>query len=358
MAAQKQNNTRNPKTVHRLICKDYCKDFPDIKDLTLAKKIYNENKQKFNSVEQARQFVRVIRGHKGKLNLDRMTDKSLVKPITYDTTNSKRPYKEEVNTSAKVLVLDIETAPIRAYVWGIWNQNVATNQIQSDWFCLTWAAKWLFQDKVYSGKLTPKEVFKQDDKRIIKGVWELLNEADIVIAHNGEKFDLPKLNARFIINNLHPPLPYQSIDTLKHIRRQFGFTSNKLDYVNKLLNLERKTDTGGFELWERCMLGEKAALDEMEGYNINDVKILEETYLHIRPWIKPHPNMGLFILDENQHRCPSCGSAELSEAGKGYHTTVNIYTALRCDNCGATARKRLPNISVNQRRHILQSSPK
>lgn len=348
----------SPKSPKRIICEDYCRDFPDAKDLTLAKKIYEENKDKFKGTEDARTYVRRIRGHIGKKHFNDLADKSLVKPLNYDTTNSPRPYKEKVETSAKVLILDIETAPIRAYVWGIWNQNVSLNQIQSDWFCLTWAAKWLFEDKVYSGKLTPKEVLKQDDKRIIKGVWELLNEADIVIAHNGDKFDLPKLNARFIINDLHPPLPYQSIDTLKHIRRQFGFTSNKLDYVNKLLNLERKTDTGGFELWERCMLGEQAALDEMEGYNINDVRILEETYLHIRPWIKPHPNMGLFILDENQHRCPSCGSVDLVEVGKGYYTTVNIYASLRCNNCGATARKRVPEVTIKQRRYILQSSPK
>jgi DNA polymerase elongation subunit (family B) len=329
-----------------------------MKDLTLARKVYEENKSNFQSTEQARSFIRIIRGHNGKYHFKHLADKSNVKPLNYDTTNSPRPFKEKIETSAKVLILDIETAPIRAYVWGIWNQNVSLNQIQSDWFCLTWAAKWLFEDKVYSGKLTPKEVKKQDDKRIIKGVWELLNEADLVIAHNGERFDLPKLNARFIINDLHPPLPYQSIDTLKHIRRQFGFTSNKLDYVNKLLNLERKTDTGGFELWERCMLGEQAALDEMEGYNINDVRILEETYLHIRPWIKPHPNMGLFILDENQHRCPSCGSADLIESGKGYYTTVNIYASLRCNNCGATARKRVAEVNIKQRRFVLQSSPK
>jgi DNA polymerase elongation subunit (family B) len=347
-----------PKKIRRIICEDYCRDFPDIKDLTLARKIYEENKLNFQNIEQARSFVRIIRGHNGKHHFKHLADKSNVKPLNYDTTNSPRPFKEKIETTAKVLVLDIETAPIRAYVWGIWNQNVSLNQIQSDWFCLTWAAKWLFEDKVYSGKLTPKEVKKQDDKRIIKGVWELLNEADLVIAHNGERFDLPKLNARFIINDLHPPLPYQSIDTLKHIRRQFGFTSNKLDYVNKLLNLERKTDTGGFELWERCMLGEQAALDEMEGYNINDVRILEETYLHIRPWIKPHPNMGLFILDENQHRCPSCGSADLIESGKGYYTTVNIYAALRCNNCGATARKRVAEVNIKQRRFVLQSSPK
>lgn len=336
----------------------YCKNFPEMKDLTLARRMYEENKDIFKNTEHARDQIRRMRGHNGKNKLKDLANKEYVKPLNYDTRTSPRPYKEQINTSARVLVIDIETAPIRAYVWGIWNQNVAINQIQSDWFCLTWSAKWLFEDKVYSAKLNSKEVFKQDDKRIIRGIWELLNQADIVIAHNGRRFDLPKLNARFIINGLNPPLPYQTIDTLDHIKRQFGFTSNKLDYVNKLLNLERKTDTGGFELWERCMLGEQAALDKMEEYNINDVRILEETYLHIRPWIKPHPNMGLFILSENQFHCPSCGSAEMKEEGKGYHTTVNIYTALRCDNCGAISRKRVSEISIKNRRFVLQSSPK
>lgn len=342
----------------RLICEDYCRQYPSMKDLTLARKVWKENPSICKNVEKARDSIRMIRGHVGDFNRNNLTDKSLIKPLNYDTRNSPRPFKEEVNTSARVLVLDIETAPIRAYVWGIWQQNVALNQIQSDWFCLTWAAKWLFEDKVYSAKLTPKEVIKQDDKRIIQGIWELVNQADIVIAHNGEKFDIPKLNTRFILNGLQPPLPYQQIDTLKHIRRQFGFTSNKLDYVNKLLNLERKTDTGGFELWERCMKGEQDALDLMEQYNVNDVRILEETYLHIRAWIKPHPNMGLFILDETQSRCPSCGSDDMAEMGKHYHTSANIYVAQRCGNCGATARKRLADITIKQRRHLLMSTPK
>jgi DNA polymerase elongation subunit (family B) len=346
------------KTKQRLICEDYCRQYPDIKDLTLARKVWKENLKDFRNTESARDYIRTIRGHHSERQRKYLGDKSLMKPLTYDTRNSPRPFKEEINTSAKVLVLDIETAPIRAFVWGIWNQNVALNQIQSDWFCLTWAAKWLFEDKVYSAKLTPKEVLVQDDSRIIKGIWELVNQADIVIAHNGEKFDIPKLNTRFIVNGLQPPLPYQQIDTLKHIRRQFGFTSNKLDYVNKLLNLERKTDTGGFELWENCMKGDKDSLDMMESYNVNDVKILEETYLHIRAWIKPHPNMGLFILDEMQSRCPSCGSADMNEMGKNYYTTANAYASLRCGNCGATSRKRLADVTIKQKRHLLLSSPK
>jgi DNA polymerase III epsilon subunit-like protein len=345
------------KSAERKLCEDYCRQYPEEKDYTLAKRVWKENATMFRNIEHAREFVRTIRGHHGKKNRSEL-NKELYTSLNYDTKNSKRPFKEQINTSARVLILDIETAPIRAYVWGIWNQNVSLNQIQSDWFCLTWAAKWIFEDKVYHARLTAKEVVKQNDKRIIQGIWELINEADIVIAHNGEKFDMPKLNSRFIINGLHPPLPYQNIDTLKHIRRQFGFTSNKLDYVNKLLNLERKTDTGGFELWERCMTGDDEALKEMEMYNINDVRILEETYLHIRAWIKPHPNMGLFILDESQARCPSCGSDQLSDMGKMYYTTANAYETTRCNNCGASGRRRLGSVQIKQKRHLLLSTPK
>lgn len=333
---------------------NYCKTYPKLPDYTLAKKMFEENRTVFKSLEQARTHIRTRRGHIGKGMRER-TKLQVPKEKTYNTCNHK---PEPIDTGAKILILDIETAPIRAYTWGIWNQNIGINQIQSDWFCLTWAAKWLFEDKVYSGKISAKEVRSEDDNRIIKGIWELVNQADIVIAHNGEKFDIPKLNTRFIINGLQPPLPYQQIDTLKHIRRQFGFTSNKLDYVNKLLNLERKTDTNGFELWERCMKGEQDALDKMEEYNINDVKILEETYLHIRSWIKPHPNMGLFILDENQHRCPACGSSDLKDEGKMYHTTANTYELFRCNNCGSTGRKRTQNPTIKQKRHLLISTPK
>jgi len=332
------------------LVKEYLTTYPDLKNYTLAKKIYQEHK--VSNLENIRKTINYYRGSNGAKSRKTLLNETFQKPLTFDTRNSTM---EKINTSAKVLILDIETAPISAYVWGIWNQNVGTHQIQSDWFCLTWAAKWLFEDKVYSAKLKPAEVLEQDDKRIIEGIWKLVNEADIVIAHNGEKFDMPKLNSRFIINGLNPPLPYQQIDTLKHIRRQFGFTSNKLDYVNKLLNLKRKKETN-FELWERCMKGNKDALKEMEDYNVQDVRILEETYLLIRAWIKPHPNMGLFILDEKEHRCPNCGSSDLEVMGKTYNTTANIYELMRCSNCGASSRKRLGSANIKQKRHLLIST--
>jgi len=350
------------KSPERELCEEYCKQYyPALKKLTLAKKIFIENHKKFPALKSPehirRAYINNILGTNGEISRKNNKDKSMYVATTYDTSNY-RPFKEVINTEAKILVLDIETAPIKAYVWGIWQQNVGIDMIQADWFCFTWAAKWLFEDKVYSARLTGKEALKQDDSRIIKSIWALMNEADIVIAHNGEKFDIPKLNSRFIQHRLNPPLPYQSIDTLKHIRRQFGFTSNKLDYVNKLLNLERKQDTGGFKLWEGCYNGNEESLKKMLAYNITDVKILEETYLRIRSWIKPHPNCGLFLLDEGQERCPTCGSNELKDEGKEYVTTANKFVLLRCDNCGATGRKRLSSINIKQKRHLLLSTPK
>lgn len=269
-----------------------------------------------------------------------------------------RPLLFNKINSLKILVLDIETAPIRARVWGLWKQNINIEQIENDWFVLTWAAKWVFENKVYSARLTGKEAIKQNDKRIIKSIWRLLNEADVVVAHNGDQFDLPKLNTRFASYEMPPPLPYQSIDTLKVIKKQFSFSSNKLDFVNRILNLPRKIKTGGFELWDRCYIGNEAALKKMEKYNVNDVRILEDTYLRLRNWIKPHPNVGLFILDENSFRCPTCGSNDLKEQGKKYYTTVNAYTQFRCNVCGSISRKRVNDVTIKQRRHVLSSLPK
>lgn len=259
---------------------------------------------------------------------------------------------------AKILVFDIETAPILAYVWSAWNQNIGYNldMLLDDWFMLTWSAKWLFEDKVLSAKLTSKEAKDQDDSRITKLIWELFNEADIVIAHNALKFDNKKLNARFLKNGLPPPLPYQTIDTLAHARKRFAITSNKLDYIGKFLGVGRKIDTGGFDLWKRCMNGDSEALLDMEKYNIQDVKLLEDVYLALRPYIQPHPNIGLYIED-NIECCPSCGSSSLQWDGT-YATYANLFDSFRCNDCGSIGRSRKTSIDKDQKRFLTMSTPR
>jgi len=167
---------------------------------------------------------------------------------------------------------------------------------------------------------------------------------------------MPRINTRALIHGYEPPLPYVSIDTLKVAKRQFNFTSNKLDFINKKLGINAKTETN-MELWRDCFQGKEEPLKRMESYNINDVRIQEELYLRIRPWIKPHPNVALNILDETQERCPTCGSKELKEVGKTYKTTVNQYELLRCE-CGATSRRRKGANTIKQNRMILSSVPR
>jgi len=262
---------------------------------------------------------------------------------------------EEVPTKTfepKILLFDIETAPMRSFTWKIWQENIGplNGQLQSDWFMLCWSAKWLFADGTLSDKLISTEVKEEDDKRICESLWKLLDEAQIVIGHNCKKFDIKKVNTRFLKHGMVPPSSYKVIDTLEHAKKAFAFTSNKLDYVGKFLDVGRKIDTGGFELWERCMNGDGQALIEMSAYCDVDVLVLENFYLKIRPYIQPHPNLGLLITEDIQC-CPSCTSTDLKWGGM-YTTYTNSYKAFRCNHCGSIGRDRIP-----QKKHLNLAKP-
>lgn len=255
--------------------------------------------------------------------------------------------------SPNILVFDIETMPLLGYIWGIWDQNVGLNQIESEWFMATYSAKWLNEDEVFSDRLTHDEMMAQNDKRLVEGLWKFLEAADVVVAHNGDRFDIKRSNTRFLKHGINPPLPYQSIDTLKVAKRNFNVTSNKLDYLGEFLGVGRKIDTGGFELWRRCMQGDSEALKEMEKYNVQDVVLLEKVYHKLKPYIKSHPNWGLFI-DGNDSVCPTCGSKDLEWSGS-YTTSVGKYSTCRCKNCGSIARSRDTQLSKNKRKNLIVS---
>ena len=263
-----------------------------------------------------------------------------------------RAVKQNTRMKAKILLLDIETAPMQAFIWRRWKENIGDSQVISRWFILTWSAKWLFDNKVMSAKLTSKEAKSQDDERIVKEIWQLLDEADIVIAHNGEKYDIPQMNARFIVHGLKPTSPYQQIDTLKVARKQFDFDGNGLDNLANIFGIKGKIQTS-FELWDRCVAGEKKALKEMESYNQQDVLLLEELYLKMRPWIKSHPNLSLYV-DAEVPTCSACGSTNLTQKGE-YVTMVGRYTTHICEDCGAPSRERISNVSKEKRKSLLVS---
>lgn len=345
--------------------REYIDKFPDMPNRTLARLIIEKEPELFanckDPIDSARCNIRDI-----------VDQNAAHKPVKKDEGRKKEKSENALNanapspftfydkikrtTPAKILIFDIETSPIEAYVWGGWKQNVSGGQIINDWFVISWAAKWLFDDFVISERLTPEEVLKKDDRRIINVLHSLINEADIVVAHNGDKFDIKRINTRFLKHLLPSPSSYHSIDTLKTLRRRFSITHNRLDYVGQFLGLGRKIETGGFDLWARCMRGEAEALEEMDTYCKQDVRLLEDVYLMIRPYIKPHPNIGLFIK-ENVDSCPSCGHDKLILKST-YTTTVNEYDELQCMNCGSWSRSRRTNTPLQKNEGIKSSLPR
>lgn len=235
----------------------------------------------------------------------------------------------------KILIFDIETAPMEVYTWWLWNQTMGIDQIKEDWFMLCWSAKWLYWKETMHWSLNKRELKRKDDKRISNDLWKLINEADMVVAHNWDAFDIKKMNARFIKHWLPIPSPYQSIDTLKVARKAFRMTSNKLDYLCKFLWIGWKLKTWGFDLWKNAVEWNIEALEKMDIYCMNDVKILEELYLILRPYIKNHPNLNLYWEWE---RCSNCWSKDIKWTHT-YKTANSSFKAWQCQDCWAFMRK-------------------
>jgi hypothetical protein len=225
----------------------------------------------------------------------------------------------------KILLLDIESSPNTAHVWGLWQQNVSINQLMESSYVLCYAAKW-YGDK----EVMFDSVHKSRPKTMLKGIHGLLNDADAVVHYNGTKFDIPTLNKEFLLHSFNPPSPYKQIDLLRVVRSNFRFPSNKLDYVAQRLNLGKKHEHEGHELWVKCMNGDKDAWKRMEKYNIQDVVLLENLYGHLLPWIKSHPNHNLF---SDGHVCPNCSSSSLQRRGTAISAT-GTYQRYQCRSCG------------------------
>lgn len=225
----------------------------------------------------------------------------------------------------KILLIDIETAPHVAHIWGLYNQNIGINQLLDSSYVMCWSAKWLGEKKVMFDS-----IMENTHKNMIKMAHRLLDECDAVIHYNGSKFDIPTLNKEFLLCGLKPPSPYVEIDLLKTARGKFKFPSNKLDYVAQRLGVGKKTSHEGHELWLKCMAKDKKAWAVMKKYNKNDVVILEKVYEKMKGWIKQHPR-------HKGHVCPKCGSSHLQSRGT-YCTIKSSYQRYQCQSCGSWSR--------------------
>ena len=238
-----------------------------------------------------------------------------------------------MSTKPRILFFDIETSPTIGYTWGLWQQNVISTA--KEWEILSFAWKWANEKTTHCrSRIDFKD--QSTDVFLLAELWDLLDSADIVIAHNGNDFDIKKSNARFLVQGLPPPSPYISIDTKLVARRYFKFNSNSLDALGKLLKCGQKLKHTGFDLWLGCMSGNKKSWKLMIKYNKQDVKLLEQVYLKLRPWINNHPNHSNQVPGKPAG-CPKCGSLLLKSCGYR-HTKTSSYLQWRCLDCKGYCR--------------------
>lgn len=255
------------------------------------------------------------------------------------------PSSEVIPKNVRILLFDLECAPATAYVWGRFDQTVSQKQVINEGYILTYSAKWFGEDTILSNRIT----VAGDDSNLVKELAELLNQADVAVAHNALKFDVPLLKTRMVQLGLDPLLPSKIVDTLRIAKAEFRFPSNSLDNIAAYLGLPRKQSHSGFELWSRCMAMDESAFTEMLEYNIQDVIVLEALYLRLRAWSKTHPNLSLHNIDKKV-RCVCCGSSDLEQVDKLFMTGVSAYNVLVCNDCGKTNRTRK---NVLDTKHVL-----
>lgn len=249
-----------------------------------------------------------------------------------------------------IRTMDIETAPNLAHVWNFFNTNVGLNQVMEDGEIMSFAYKDMGGDWIYYEDLrdnTPKQLIK----RLCKSV----DEADIIIGHNFRNFDMKWIRGAAAKLRLRPPSEPIIIDTLKAAREAFYLPSYRLEYMSRVFGCAPKSKHKkfpGHDLWVECLKGNEEAWDEMEEYNCQDVETNEELYTIIRPWIKAHPNMGLFLEDEEPH-CPKCGSTHLNYRGY-YYTAVSRFRKFQCQECGGWGRERTNDLPKSVRKKLVR----
>jgi len=243
----------------------------------------------------------------------------------------------------KILIWDIENTPIIGTTWKLYDTNII--DVLQEPYMLCFAYRWYHSDDEVQvvAQTDFKRAYKRsrtDDYFVVKAAWNLFDEADIIVAHNGINFDTKKMNARFAFHGLTKPSPFREVDTLRVARKNFKFTSNKLDDLGTLLGLGQKAPST-YALWKGCMAGEADAWQKMTEYNAQDTVLLEAVYEYFKThgWIDNHPNVN--IISGNADDCPVCGANHVHLQKRGWkYTNTTKRQQYWCRACGSDSKSR------------------
>lgn len=255
----------------------------------------------------------------------------------------------------RILTLDIETSPLWVLVWRLGKQYIGIEQVMKEWTILSYCAKWSDSKKYIYEDAGGRGAHKtSDDSKLLKSIHKLLHEADIVVAQNGKRFDIKKINARLIMAGYKPYSPIRVVDTYQETKRIAEFTSHKLAWMSVYLAHVEKSkhrEFPGLELWIECMKDNPKAWASMRKYNPTDVIATEQVYFEILGWINSHPNMGVYSATEKPV-CTNCGSPRIRFGGTR-ETQQGVYRRTECRSCGKWGRMKQNLLDTEQRSALL-----
>jgi len=258
-----------------------------------------------------------------------------------DYINRDKPHFRIPN--ARVLVYDLETSAAEVLTFGRFKQNIGqANVLKEGGMILCASYRWLDTDKTFTMHLTPDEIKRQDDSRLVAWMFDLYEQADAVLAHNSRGFDHKVLQTRALKAGF-PALPMVKVlDSLQLARRYLKLPSNRLDAIGEYFGLGRKQETGGISLWRDVQAGDTAAMKRMVEYCKQDTNLLYEVYLKLRGLgATGNFDASLFSADKSGTLlCKSCGSADIHATGRVVATGANNFVEHRCNNCGGVQRSK------------------
>jgi len=251
-----------------------------------------------NYAHISRQFIATF-GTDRAFQAVRIKVADMSKDIEFKGESKRKPIKR--------LFFDIETSYMTARVWRTGKQWVDANNLIDTTKIICIAYKWQEDNKVKTLVWSKK----QDDSALIKKFIKVLGEADEIVAHNGDRFDIKQLRTRAIKENLLMFPQYRTLDTLKKARKYFSFPSNRLDYIGKFLEVGRKLDHEGFQMWIDVIEGKsQEKLNQMVEYCQQDVILLEDVFHVLSPYVDHNTNFAVHTGGK-KWMCPHCGGGEV-----------------------------------------------
>ena len=244
----------------------------------------------------------------------------------------------------KRLFFDIETSPCLGWFWRPgWKVRLSYDNIIEHAKIICISYKWENEDKVQT-LVWDKD---KDDGKMIKKFIKVMNSADEIIAHNGDRFDLKWIRSRALTHGINSVPRWASFDTLKSVRANIQLPSNRLGDIGRYFGLSEKIKTDP-DLWKNIVFGDSSRMQEMIDYCEQDVILLEQVYQKVKGVVPLKTHVGVTGMRE-KWSCPACGSQKVvvkshtnctsatgvrkhqmhckeKECGRYYHISGLIYT--------------------------------